>query len=723
MSIRSLFASLLAGVAVVAAQTEDDVIRLDPFDVETSGMDADNPAGLGTLEADLNDPEFGGDLATQSIGDPDLDAASEQQMAGAFEAAAIPDPTASLLGSTSFNLRGFPTPGLRDGFPRTGMSVNLGVGGGMTILGAVVAPAGRAAPGGVRNDTSARPTARPASGVRASLDSEQGFRASADTIRTITPRVAWARWSAGWNQGRGPQDFVRREGLSLGASAVWRHTRTVGSLFNVDYQGERGRGAGRVEFREVPNGPIVGPYRPLLEFNPQGPNTGAERHTAAASWLLDVLASSDVQVRAGVFGFLRESEEDRFSSGPFVLSTGLLAGTREPLHQEAAEGGGMAGVEVTWRAYALGAAHKLRAAVSATRVERERVERGLDAAGRAALPDAVKFLDPEDPDWFRPEYSEDGYARVAADRAETSSFQSVLVDARSSWSRGRLVTAFGLRQDFVQAASTDARPGAPIPEQDAGTSEVTGFLQANYAAIPQAMLVYMGASTAFNPSTRFDSRTGELQGNETTRGIEAGVRAFLLERALSLALGGFWLENGNISRRNPLLGDPVLDADQQQPQLVAGGEERFRGGTFQCSWAFLPRWSLGANAAYTDAVTTASPDLPEEVGRALTGLSPWRVGASVRGGVPVTDTTSLSVSAQYFYVAGFTAEYGRSNRLPLAYPGYGLVGTNLGVSWRSGTYAHSANVSVSNLFDLDLERRLAQLGRGRTVSVSYALRF
>ena len=64
-----------------------------------------------------------------------------------------------------------------------------------------------------------------------------------------------------------------------------------------------------------------------------------------------------------------------------------------------------------------------------------------------------------------------------------------------------------------------------------------------------------------------------MQGNETTLGYEAGAKGLFLQRRLAVIGMGFAYFNQNISRRNPRYDDPIFDAGQTQPQLVASGEE------------------------------------------------------------------------------------------------------------------------------------------------------
>jgi iron complex outermembrane receptor protein len=177
--------------------------------------------------------------------------------------------------------------------------------------------------------------------------------------------------------------------------------------------------------------------------------------------------------------------------------------------------------------------------------------------------------------------------------------------------------------------------------------------------------LFATTSTAFEPSTRVDARTGRIQGNDTTRGYEAGFKARISAWAVDWSAAVFTLYNQDISRRNPLLNDPIFDANQTQPQLVAAGEERFTGGRVEGRWVPAPGWSLGGRVAYVRAITTASPDIPEEVGRQLTRMPRLNAGASVAYRFAAGRLAGTSVSASYVYLGGHTAFYEDRNRFRL----------------------------------------------------------
>jgi iron complex outermembrane receptor protein len=289
--------------------------------------------------------------------------------------------------------------------------------------------------------------------------------------------------------------------------------------------------------------------------------------------------------------------------------------------------------------------------------------------------------------------------------------------------KGRTVLTAGLRQDVVGLKVNDRRPGLPPSQAHVNDTagELTYHAGVNYQALPSRLLLFATTSTAFNPSTRVDLRTGRIQGNETTRGHEGGLKARFASQQLDFTASMFTFFNQDISRRNPLYDDPVFDANHTQPQLVAAGEERFTGGKIEGRWKPLPPLTLTLRGTYVRAITTASPDLPEEVGRELTRFPPYNISAAASYAFPQGRLKGLSLTTSWSYISDFVANYEDRNRYYLDYPGYALTTLSASYSKRLGKLTHGVGVVVRNIFDSDLLQKLARLGAEREFTASYRL--
>jgi iron complex outermembrane receptor protein len=442
-----------------------------------------------------------------------------------------------------------------------------------------------------------------------------------------------------------------------------------------------------------------------------------------ANVILDAQPHPKIALRAGVEAWWRRIEQDRFTTGLLNLGTGRFEGTREPRHSEQPQSARVARAEATARFSAFRGEHKLMLAASHTMADYLREERALSVALRNALPASVRLFDPAAPNYFRPPYSPLTYDRIITDRRERTRYTAIELSERMGIAKGRTVVTTGLRQDLVGLHLYDRRAGVTANQAHLSdeVGQLTYHLGVNYQAVPSRLLLFATTSTAFNPSTRVDSRTGRIQGNETTRGHEGGLKIRSLKPQVDLTASVFTFFNQDISRRNPLYDDPVLDANQTQPQLVAAGEERFTGGKIEGRWKPIVPLTVTLRGTYVRAITQASPDLPEEVGRELTRFPPYNLSAAVSYGFGKGRFQGLSVSTSYAYISDFVANYEDRQRYRLEYPGYAITSVSTSYSKRVGNLTHGFGFVVRNVFDTDFLQKLARMGAGREFSASYRL--
>lgn len=702
---------------------DSETVQLNPVEVRSAAEEAElfDATGMGSYEQQLRDPTFSNDLISSESSDDDPAAV---EVAGELRQIANPSPVDLATGDSRLSLRGFPTPLLRNGFVTMGALDMLNTSRTITIQGALVPVLGRAAPGGIQDYLTARPRTRPGQRHQYSFSSLRRQTASTEVIGITVPKKAWHRFAADWNRRTGPEQFAASETRGASGSLTWRHSAAASTLFAVDFQQIHATASpGIPEYRRFPGGKIVGPYLPLAGFNAFGPEAGVRRRTTAATVLFDAQPHPKIAVRAGIEGWWRVVEQDRFTTSVFNVARDRFEGVREPRHLEQPQHATLGHLEVTGRFNAWRAEHKLMAAISHTHGEYLREERTLSLEQRNLLPASVRMFDPDMPDFSRPAFTRDVYDRILADRTENARYTAIELSERMGIARGRLVLTTGLRQDFVGLQILDRKPGVARPYVRDHVQQGTYHFGGNYQAVPNRLLVFVTTSTAFEPSTRVDARTGRLQGNEMTRGYESGLKARLLKGTLDVSAAGFLLFNEDISRRNPLYDDPIFDANQTQPQLVTAGAEEFSGGKLELRWRPAPPISVSIRGAYTRAITTASPDIPEEVGRQMTRVPRYTSSASTSYSFAKGRWQGVSLGASWSYVSGYTAQYEDRQRYRLDYPGYGLVGLNLSRVIRQKKYSHTLGLSVRNLFDRDLLASQARLGAGREFTGSYRLMF
>lgn len=692
-------------------------IELAAITVET-GDEGHDATGMGTVEDEMADIPFANELtALIDVGQDAEGGESPHEL----EAISGDSPADRIAGGDRLHLRGFPSPALRNGFIQVGIPEVLNGARTIVIQGPLVPVLGRGAPGGIQNFMTARPLARERLRLTTAVSTRHRQRAALEYTSPLQERKTWQRVAFEWQRRDGPEAFAREESVAAYTALVWKHSRTASTMLALDYREIGGRAApGIPEYRVDASQPIAGPWLPLALFNANGPESGVRRRSTAANLQFDGQPNRHLSFRASLEGWWREVTQDRFTTSVLDLATGRFAGRREPRHLELSQRAVALRLESTVRFAGLKAEHKLLASASLTQGTIDREEMALTVAARDALPADVLSFDPAAPNYFLPAFDPVTYGRIVADREEEVRYLSVEIGDRAAWAVGRIVGTAGLRLDEVGKEVSDLRPGVARPWANDRTRQLSQHAGLNWQARPSRLLVFANGSTAFDPATPVDARTGRIQANETTQGYEAGLRGRAFGGRLDYLVSGFMLRNRHIPRRNPLYNDPIVDASQTQPQLVASGAEQFRGGRIQLRWVPTKALQVTMNGVANRAVTTESPDLPQEVGRPLTRLPPFQFAAQVRH-QPGIAGGRLSWNAGWTYLAGYIANYADARRFELGYPGYGLV--NLGAGWevRGRRQKLGFEIAMRNALDRDLTRSHARLGAGRELTFSVRL--
>ncbi len=678
-----------------------------------------DPTGMDAPEAERSESPFSNDLImAETVDDNLLDDIGAELAAinsvPAMDAAA---------GVNRVNLKGFPTPRQRNGFTQIGMPEILNTSGSESIMGPLTPVVGRAAPGGIHNTLTARPRGRKYTHLDFAATSHATQSASAEYTGQLLPKRSWDRLALAWDQKSGPEPYTYSRHRAYDGAVIWKFNRAWSSMLQFDYDERASNAAsGILEYRPTASAKIVEPYRPLAYFNLYGPNAGFRKRTASIVIQVEGQLARHVSVRASVQALQRSLDQDSWTSGQYLLDTKKIGGTREPQHTEQPFSGWTGQVDMTTRLHFWRADHKITLAVDSTQTDYERVQRALTTADRAAQPLDIRVFDPAAPNYERPAYSTARYSRFITNRAELNTYSGIFLSDRTAFMKGRLVMTAGVRKDFVTIDVTDRRVGAALPHVHDKTGEISSHLGANYILVPGRILTFANMSTAFEPSSRVDARTGRVQGNETTLGYELGAKGLFFQRRLALIGMGFAYFNQNISRRNPRYDDPIFDANQTQPQLVAAGEERFMGGALEGRFKVSEVCSFSGRLTYNQALTTRSPDLPEEIGRALTRFP--RLTGSLSGRYAFGTEgkkAGLSMGAALTHVSSTVASYETATHAYQQYPSYTLASLSLSYRMKFGNYNHGITVSVRNALDRDLLAQVARVGAGREFALNYGV--
>lgn len=628
--------------------------------------------------------------------------------------------------------RGFTTPRLRNGLTQLGFPEQI-VGGRRDLLtGFLAVLYGRTAPGGIVNLISRRPSPKPTGAYDAVVSTRpsyfvqaeraQPFRTRKPAKKKAPPPNLHGRVVVSGLRQEGPEDFAKRDEWVFGTSLRYAPDKLTVLLLELEAAFTRAvPGTGIPATRAVPGAKTGAPALALAGFSTDGPHARSERDSLSLSLWGERKLSATRTLRGGAQWWAREQTELRFATGPYVLSTGRFDGTREPQFNDRRE-------------HTLGAQVEFDQAIKGRRLNQrwlvglegsaavsDREKRALPKPVRDALPGAVRFLDPLAPDYSLPAYSAALYSRELTLRDESADYLGVFASDRLSWGRGRYGATFGLRHDRVHGEVDDLLAGAKIPHS-ANTVQKTTYHSGLVVQLARGFAGFANLSSAFQPTRRVDARTGKIQGSESTQGAEAGVRWQTPTRNLLVTAAVYRLSNQNITRNNPIYEDPVLDPDRTQPQLVASGEERFSGADVAVRWnPWLPL-TLDVRGGWLEAITTSSPDLPEEVGRQLP-RTPRFTGSTAVTYAPGGTGKGWQGGAAWAWIGAQTATYESRTRELVAYDGYGVIAANVSYNWESNKRRSSVAFAVRNVFDRDLAAATGRLGGERLAEAKYALRF
>ncbi len=622
--------------------------------------------------------------------------------------------------------RGFTTPRLRNGLNRSGFPEII-IGGRRELLtGFLATYFGRTAPGGILNDVSRRPSPRPNSNFSARLGTRGEARASYERNAPLVPKRLHYRVLGEGRVREGPEDFAREAGGLGGVS--FRYAQSTKTVWLVEIDGawaDANPPGGTPLERTFVGGPRGGPYQPLAHFNTNGPDSWSRRASGSASVLAEHAFRDNLRLRAGVEGWQRRQRDLRFNTGPFLVETGLFDGVREPQYNDRGQSAFGGSVELDGSGRIGVVEHRWVVGVFASGESSTREQRGLTRAARDALPVGVRRLDPSAPDWFTPAYHPDTYERLIALRDEDAAYRGFYLSERAALLGERVFGTFGVRGDQVESEVVDRRPGAVVPFADSDVSRITHHAGLVWHTVPNRVATYLNHSTAFQPVRRVDARTGRITGNEGTSGLESGLRYASSDGRFTASWGLYRLHNENITRPNPRYNDPVLDPLGTEPQYVGSGEERFTGSEFAVRARLEGGWTVSAKAVWLEAVTTASPDLPEEVGRQLARLPDLTASAFLRYRFEEGPLEGLELAGSCAWIGDHVAVYesARRNQALVEYGAYGVVDLSAAYGWKVKNAQHAVTVAVRNALDRDLVAAAGRTTGELGLETGYSVRF
>jgi iron complex outermembrane receptor protein len=627
--------------------------------------------------------------------------------------------------------RGFTTPRLRNGLSQAGFPEIILNGRRDLLSGFLATYFGRTAPGGILNHISTRPSPKPITRLSTGVDSIGEVRAlgernapiGGDSKKKLKPKLHYRLYGeARWREG--PQDFAGQDAFTGGLVFRYAPDKKTVWMLEIETAVVDAEPAGGIALeRATRSAPRGAPHLALEDFNTNGPNAWSRRDSEIVSLFVEQKRSDDLTLRAGAEAWRRAQDELAFITGAYLLDEAIFDGVREPQFNGREETAAGLHVELDGTGTLAGVNHRWVVGAAWSHQDTGREQRALPRATRDLLPEAVRFLDPEAPDWTILPYSTPLYSRILGLRDEQAEFAGIFGSERIALADDRIYGTFGLRQDWVWSEIDDLRPAASVPHATSDVQRATYHAGIVWHAWANRLAVFLNNSTAFQPARRVDARTSRIIGNESTAGTETGLRYASEDGKTTATASAYRLFNKGITRTNPLYNDPVADPFKLQPQYVSSGEEQFIGVELGARRKFPRSLTLSGKVAWLDAITTSSPDLPEEVGRQLPRTPEFTATANARYAFEAGALKGADWGVSWAWVGEHVAVYPASGRAYVAYDDYHVLGLSAGYAWEVRKARHAVTLVLRNALDEDLFAAAGRLAGARSLDAGYTVRF
>lgn len=215
----------------------------------------------------------------------------------------------------------------------------------------------------------------------------------------------------------------------------------------------------------------------------------------------------------------------------------------------------------------------------------------------------------------------------------------------------------GLRFDIVRTdfdrefVPTFLSPGFPRTVTEDTITNVTPRIGLVYQPIEEVLSLYASYSESFNPPPGGAYRNAGAPQAETGRCYEAGVKADLLEKALSVTLSGFQIDRENVTVQDNLLF------------LTQVGAQQSRGLEASVVGNLTKYWSVNANYTYLDTEITEDAN-PLLVGKPFRGIPNNSGSIWTRYNFVQADLDTIGVALGWVYLGERGGDLADTFRLP-----------------------------------------------------------
>ena len=645
-------------------------------------------------------------------------------IAGAFSGA---EDTGANNGRT---LRGFTPPVLRDGFSRANPPNRSTVDRVEVIRGPVSTLYGQSGPGGLINYVSKRAKRTPRYSLTATLGDEYGFkRFAGDATGPLVKDKLYYYGIYAHDYTESDLQYYYNEKDLFAAGVTYVLSPNTSITASWERQTIESNQGDTIPILQLP-APTrsVGIYWELATYNIMGPHNALTRDFESGNILIEHRFAPSLIARVNLQSYDKDFEENqyRYGSGNALMAGGTM--TAEAFRQNQDESAYLAQADLLWNVTAGGVKHAFLLAgdmslyaLRNTTFVAPPVQTSPTVNRRPTY-----VINPFNPVW--PQIPDAAISQVFQDTDREIDNHGLFGSHRMFLLEGRLVTMAGLRYDRVEnrklralaatavVSANNQTPVTTVSEGDGSSEEAVSYtLGANYKLRGDRLVWFANHSTGFEPTVSIDTGTQAVVPNETSWGIETGLKGSMRDDTLIWGASVFKIKKEDVAISNPDFNSAALPGT---PQFILGGREEAKGYELDLRWEANKSFYLQVGGAFIDAVVTEPVAARDRVIKAprYSGYAATRY--AFRDGW----LNGVRIGASTSYTGDYLFNRGTATRFRQVHPSVTLHNAFVGYSWRApGKWAHSVALNVQNLTDEYYLQDTFRLARGREVRLSYTL--
>lgn len=319
-------------------------------------------------------------------------------------------------------------------------------------------------------------------------------------------------------------------------------------------------------------------------------------------------------------------------------------------------------------------------------------------------------------------------------RIDERTIRGLLVSERAILFRDKLHVLLGARRDEVEVTQTPRKfvAGAQTLQAAQVQPKITATtLQSGLLVKPtENVSVYANYSESFNPGSPTDlDFNGRAIGNQEGEGLEAGVKASLLDSRLNFTAGVYRIEKSNLPfTATNAAGAPLPPASGIGSYRVTGAQ---RSQGFELDLTFVPSrsWvvslSYGKNDVHWHEISPLAPRSQSLVGRPPEGVPLENFAGMARYEVREGALKGLNfrTATRYQGEAAVSPSITDAAGNMFFIPSYVLWDFGIGYGWKAIGLKHRIDVNLRNAFDRRYYRGGPFAGIPREFYFSYEVRF